>query len=111
MFMWHNNLFTFYKTFWQEVTKIELYWIYLSFVRKRAPLNIQIKLTNFVKLLNCVSLKSSKNGLSRPWKIELLCLFAIQDKVAGEKSSNLRGNYLRQRRLPKYGMLTSFGLS
>ena len=44
-------------------------------------------------------------------KIELLCLFAIQDEVTGEKSSNLRGNYSRQRRLPKYGMLTSFVLS
>ena len=47
---------------------MELYWIYLSFVRKRAPLNIPKKLTNFVKLLNCVSLKSSKNGLSRQWE-------------------------------------------
>ena len=47
---------------------MELYWIYLSFVGNRAPLNIQIKLTNFVKLLNCVSLKSSKNGLSRQWE-------------------------------------------
>ena len=63
---------------------MELYWIYLSFVRKRAPLNIQIELTNFVKLLSCVSLKSSKNGVSRQWKIELLCLFAIQDEVTGE---------------------------
>ena len=44
---------------------MELYWIYLSFARRRAPLNILIKLTNFVKLLNCVSLKSSKNSLSR----------------------------------------------
>ena len=44
-------------------------------------------------------------------KIEFLCLFAIQDEVTGEKSSNLRGNYSRQRRLPKYGMLTSFVLS
>ena len=25
-----------------------------------------------------------------------LCLFAIQDEVTGEKSSSLRGNYLRQ---------------
>ena len=41
-------------------------------------------------------------------KIEFLCLFAIQDEVTGEKSSNLTGNYLRQRRLPKYGMLTNF---
>ena len=32
-------------------------------------------------------------------KIEFLCLFAIQDKVTGEKSLNLRGNYSRQRRL------------
>ena len=47
---------------------MELYWIYLSFVRKRALLNIQIKLTNFVKLPNCVSLKSSKNGLSHQWE-------------------------------------------
>ena len=48
---------------------MELYWIYLSFVRERAPLkNIQIKLTNFVKLLNCVSLKSCKNGLPRQWE-------------------------------------------
>ena len=47
---------------------MELYWIYLSFVRKRTTLNIQIKLTNFVKLLNCVSLKSNKNGLSRQWE-------------------------------------------
>ena len=47
---------------------MDLYWIYLSFVRKREPLNIQIKLTNFVKLLNCVSLKLSKNGLSRQWE-------------------------------------------
>ena len=44
-------------------------------------------------------------------KIEFLCLFAIQDEVTGEKSSNMRGNYLRQIRLPKYGMLTSFVLS
>ena len=43
-------------------------------------------------------------------KIEFLCLFAIQDEVTGEKSSDLGGNYLRQRRLPKYGMLTSFVL-
>ena len=47
---------------------MELYWIYLSFVRKSAPLNIQIKLTNFVKLLNWVSLKSNKNVLSRQWE-------------------------------------------
>ena len=44
-------------------------------------------------------------------KIEFLCLFAIQDEVTGEKSSNLRGNYKRQRSHPKYGMLTSFVLS
>ena len=43
-------------------------------------------------------------------KIEFLCLFAIQDEVTGEKSSNVRGNYLRQRMLPKYGMLTSIVL-
>ena len=43
-------------------------------------------------------------------KIEYLCLFAIQDEVTGEKSSDLGGNYLGQRRLPKYGMLTSFVL-
>ena len=42
---------------------------------------------------------------------EVLCLFAIQDEVTGDKRSNLRGNYLRQRRLPKYGMLTRFALS
>ena len=41
-------------------------------------------------------------------KIEFLCLFAIQNEVTGEKSSNLRENYSRQRRLPKCGMLTSF---
>ena len=41
-------------------------------------------------------------------KTECLYLFAIQDEVTGEKSSNLRGNYLRQRRLPKYGMLINF---
>ena len=87
---------------------MELYWIYLSFVRKRAPLNIQIKLTNFIKLLNCVSLKSSKNGISIfSGKIELLCLFAIQDEVTGEKSSNLRGNYLRQRRLQNMACFAS----
>ena len=45
------------------------------------------------------------------WKIEVLCLFAIRDEVTGEKSSNLKGNYSRHRRLPKYGMLTSFILS
>ena len=27
IFMWHINLFTFYKNFWQEVTKMELCWI------------------------------------------------------------------------------------
>ena len=80
-------------------------------MRKRAPLNIQIKLTNFVKLLNCVSLKPSKMAFLVSGKIELLCLFAIQDEVTGEKSSNQRGNYLNQRRLPKYDMLTSFALS
>ena len=47
---------------------MELYWILLSFTRRRAPLNIQIKLKNFVKLLNCASLKSTKNGLSRQWE-------------------------------------------
>ena len=77
-------------------------------MRKGAPLNIQIKLTNFVKLLNCVSLKSGKMAFLVIGKIEFLCLFAIQDEVTVEKSSNLRGNYLRQRRLPKYGMLTNF---
>ena len=30
-------------------------------------------------------------------KIEFLCLLAIQDEVTGEKSSNLRGNYSRQK--------------
>ena len=45
------------------------------------------------------------------WKIEFLCLFAIRDEVTAEESSNLRGNYSRHRRLPKYGMLTSFVLS
>ena len=44
-------------------------------------------------------------------KITFLCLFAIQDEVTEEKSSNLKGNYSRQRRPPKYGMLTSFVLS
>ena len=44
-------------------------------------------------------------------KIEFLSLFAIRDEVTGEKSSNLRGNYSRHRRLPKYGMLTSFVVS
>ena len=44
-------------------------------------------------------------------KIEFLYLFAIQDEVTGEKSSNLRGNYSRQKRLSKYGTLTSFVLS
>ena len=43
-------------------------------------------------------------------EIEFLCLFAILDEVTGEKSPNLRGNYLRQRRLPKYGILTGFVL-
>ena len=42
------------------------------------------------------------------WKIECLCLFAIQDEVTGEKCSNLRENYSRQRRL---GMLPSSLLS
>ena len=44
-------------------------------------------------------------------KIEPSYLFAIQDEVSGEKSSNLRGNYQRQRMHPKYSMLTSFVLS
>ena len=44
-------------------------------------------------------------------EIEFLCLFAIQNEVTGEKSSNLRGNYSRQKRLPEYGMSTSFVLS
>ena len=44
-------------------------------------------------------------------KIKFFCLFAIQDEVTGEKNSSLRGNYSRQRRLPKDDMLTSFVLS
>ena len=44
-------------------------------------------------------------------KIEFLCLFAMKDKVTREKSSNLRGDSLRKRRLSKYDMLTSFVLS
>ena len=90
---------------------MELYWIKLLFERRRASLNIQIKLTKFVKLLNGVSLKSTKIAFLVSGKIKFLYLFAIQDEVTGEKSSNLRGNYLRQRRFPKYGMLTSFVLS
>ena len=96
---------------------MKLYWIYmymqLSFARIRVPLNIQIKLTNFVRWLNCVSLKSSKTmTFLVGGKIEFLCLFAIQDaQVTGEKSSNLKENYSRQRMLSKYGMLTSFVLS
>ena len=43
-------------------------------------------------------------------EIEFLCLFAVQDEVTGEKSSDLGGNYLRQTMLLKYGMLTSFVL-
>ena len=43
-------------------------------------------------------------------KIEFLCRFAIQDEVTGEKCSDLGGNYLKQRRLLKYGKLTSFVL-
>ena len=65
--MGHINLFTFYRTFWQEVTKIKLLDL-IAMCEKRAPLNIQIKLTNFVKFLNCVSLKSSENGLSGDWE-------------------------------------------
>ena len=50
-------------------------------------------------------------------KIELLCLFAIQDEVTGEKSSSLRGNYLRQKvskiwHVKKFCiMLTTLGFS
>ena len=44
-------------------------------------------------------------------KVEVLCLFAIQDEVTAKKSSNLRGNYSTQRRFPKHGMLASFILS
>ena len=58
-----------------------------------------------------MSLKSSKMAFLVSGKVEFLCLFAIQDEVTGEKGSNLRGNYSRQRRLPKYGILTSFVLS
>ena len=82
----------------------------LVICEEKGTLNIQIKLTNFVKLLNCVSLSQVKMAFRVGGKIELLCLFAIQDEVTGEKSSNLRENYLTQRRLPKYGMLTSFAL-
>ena len=57
-----------------------------------------------------MNLKSSKMTFLVSRKIEFLCLFAIQDEVIGENSSNLRGNYSRQKRLPKYGMLTSFVL-
>ena len=39
-----------------------------------------------------------------------ISLFAIKDKVTGEKSSSLKGNYSRKRRLPKYGITTSFVL-
>ena len=72
---------------------------------------MQIKLTHVVKLLNCVSLKSSKMTFLVSGKIEFSCHFAMRDEVTGEKSSNLRGNYSRHRRLRKYGMLTSFVLS
>ena len=58
-----------------------------------------------------MGLKSSKNGLSVSRKTEFLCLFAIQNEVTGEKSSDLGGNYLKQRRLLTYGNLTSFALT
>ena len=64
MFMWHINISTFLQNLLARGNKNG---IVLSFARRRAQLNIQIKLTNFVKLLNCVSLKSSKNGLSGQW--------------------------------------------
>ena len=34
-------------------------------------------------------------------KIELLCLFAIQDEVTEEKSSNLRENYFKTEKASK----------
>ena len=80
----------------------------IAMCEKKGTIRYSNKIDNFVKLLTCVSLKSSKNGLSSDWETDFLCLFAVQDEVTGEKSSNLRGNYLRQRRLPKYGMLTNF---
>ena len=47
---------------------MELYWTYLSFVGKRETIKYSNIIDNFVKLLNCVSLKSSKNDLSRQWE-------------------------------------------
>ena len=41
-------------------------------------------------------------------KIEFLCLFAIQDKVTGENSSNLRGNLLETEKASKIWHVNKF---
>ena len=55
------------------------------FVRRRAPFNIQIKFADVVKLLNCVSLKSSKNGLSHSQWVNLICLCLRYDTSLVER--------------------------
>ena len=78
---------------------------------KKGTIKCSNKTDKFCQIAELCEFEIKKNGFSRQWEIELLCLFAIQDEVIGEKSSHLRGNYSRQKRLPEYDMLTSFVLS
>ena len=87
-------------------------WDLLVICEKNGTIKYSNKIDKFCQIAElCEFEVKVKMAFLVSGKIELSCLFAIQDEVTGEKSSNLRGNYLRQGRLPKYGMLTSFALS
>ena len=94
--MWHINLAIYFlQNLLARGNKNGTVLDLIVICEKKGSIKYSNKTDNFVKLLNCVSLKSSEKGLLVIGKIEFLCLFAIQDEVTGEKSSNLKGNYLR----------------
>ena len=72
----------------------------IAIFEKKGTIKYSNKIDKFCQIAELCELKSSKTAFLVSWKIEFLCLFGIRDEVTGEKSSNLRGNYSRHRRLP-----------
>ena len=70
--MWRILTSVFFQNLLARAGKNETVLGLIVICKKKGTIKYSNKLTNVVKLLNCVSLKS---------KIELLCLFAIQDEV------------------------------
>ena len=83
------------------------YFFFIVICEKKDTIKYSNKIEKFCQIAELWVWSQVKTAFLISWKIEFLCLFAIRDEVTGEKSSNLRGNYSRQRRLPKYSFVSS----